>query len=180
MSRGRINRSTWWLQYTLPLLLLSLLATGADLAFGYVTWTDVAATEAAVMGTYDAGPFTTLVAVLTIVPSISSTVTRLHDRGHSAWWLLLALVPLFGVIALLVMIGFLRGNGGPNRYGPPQQPPHAAAGEPEQCGQQRHGRGHADRDADPGGNAHHHEVRHARQREPGLEQCRIDVRATAG
>ena len=45
VSRGRINRSTWWLQYTLPLMLLSVLATTADLAFGYVSWTDLMATD---------------------------------------------------------------------------------------------------------------------------------------
>jgi uncharacterized membrane protein YhaH (DUF805 family) len=130
VSRGRINRSTWWLQYTLPLLLLSLLGTAADLAFGYIAWTDLMATDASFLTTYDTGPFTTLVAVLTIVPSISSTVTRLHDRGHSAWWLLLALVPFVGVIALLVITGFLRGDGGPNRYGPPTRPPQELAGDP--------------------------------------------------
>jgi uncharacterized membrane protein YhaH (DUF805 family) len=45
-------------------------------------------------------------------------VARLHDRGHSAWWLLWILLPLVGVIVLLVQNGFLRGDGGPNRYGP--------------------------------------------------------------
>jgi uncharacterized membrane protein YhaH (DUF805 family) len=130
VSRGRINRSTWWLQYTLPLVLLSLLGTTADLAFGYLTWNDLVATDPSSMGMYDTGPFATTVAVLTVVPSISSTVTRLHDRGHSAWWLLLGLVPLFGVIALLVIAGFLRGDGGPNRYGPPNRPPQQLAGEP--------------------------------------------------
>jgi uncharacterized membrane protein YhaH (DUF805 family) len=126
VSRGRINRSTWWLRYALPIVLLSLLGTAADLAFGYTTLPDLVATDASFTTAYNTGPFATFVALLTFVPSISSNVTRLHDRGHSAWWLLLALVPLFGVIALLVMIGFLRGNGGPNRYGPPQVPPQAA------------------------------------------------------
>ena len=130
VSRGRINRATWWLHYTLPLLLLSLLGTAADFAFGYSTLSDVMATDASFLTTYDTGPFATVVALLTIVPSISSTVTRLHDRGHSAWWLLITFVPLVGVLALLVITGFLRGDAGPNRYGPPQQPPQAAAGEP--------------------------------------------------
>ena len=130
VSRGRINRSTWWLRYALPIVLLSLLGTAADLAFGYTTVPDLVATDASFTTAYDTGPFATVVALLTFVPSISSNVTRLHDRGHSAWWLLLAFVPLVGVVVLLVMIGFLRGNDGPNRYGPPQLPPHAAAGEP--------------------------------------------------
>jgi uncharacterized membrane protein YhaH (DUF805 family) len=131
VSRGRINRSTWWLRYTLPLLLLSLLGTAADFAFGYSSLAQMTATtDASFVTAWDTGPFATAVGALTIVPSISSTVTRLHDRGHSAWWLLIAFVPLFGVLVLFVMTGFLRGNGGPNRYGPPPMPPHAAAGEP--------------------------------------------------
>jgi uncharacterized membrane protein YhaH (DUF805 family) len=130
VSRGRINRSTWWLRYALPLVLLSFLATAADIAFGYTTLPSAAATAVDFLTAFNTGPFATVVAVLTFVPSVSSNVTRLHDRGHSAWWLLLAFVPIVGVIALLVLIGFLRGDGGPNRYGPPQLPPQAAAGEP--------------------------------------------------
>ncbi len=130
VSRGRINRSTWWLRYALPIVLLSFLGTAADIAFGYTTLPSGAATDADFLTAFNTGPFATVVAVLTFVPSVSSNVTRLHDRGHSAWWLLLAFVPVVGVIALLVMIGFLRGDGGPNRYGPPPLPPQAAAGEP--------------------------------------------------
>ena len=130
VSRGRIDRSTWWLRYTLPLVLLSLLATVTDLAFGYTEWAEVASTDASFLSAYDTGPFVTVVGFLTLVPSISSTVTRLHDRGLSAWWLMVALVPIVGVIVLLVMAGFLRGDGGPNRYGPPTRPPQELAGDP--------------------------------------------------
>jgi uncharacterized membrane protein YhaH (DUF805 family) len=130
VSRGRISRSTWWLHYTLPILLLSLLGMAADIAFGYTTVPELVATDASFTTAYDTGPFATAVALLTIVPSISSTVTRLHDRGHSAWWLLIALVPLVGVIVLFVMTGFLRGDGGPNRYGPPPRPPRAPVDDP--------------------------------------------------
>ena len=130
VSRGRIDRSTWWLRYTLPLVLLSLLSTVTDLAFGYTEWAELASTDASFLSAYDTGPFVTVVGFLTLVPSISSTVTRLHDRGLSAWWLLVALVPIVGVIVLLVMTGFLRGDGGPNRYGPPPRAPQEPAGDP--------------------------------------------------
>jgi len=50
-------------------------------------------------------------------------VARLHDRGHSAWWLLWFLLPVVGWIVLFVQNAFLRGDGGPNRYGPaPDRP----------------------------------------------------------
>jgi uncharacterized membrane protein YhaH (DUF805 family) len=118
LRRGRITRRTYWLHYFVPILVLSILAFAADLAFGFAT-VDGSATSTGASGSLQAGWFTLAVFVLTIVPSISSQVTRLHDRGHSAWWLLFGLIPLVGGILLLVQTGFLRGDGGPNRYGPP-------------------------------------------------------------
>ena len=129
VSRGRINRSTFWLHYVLPIVGLGLLALFADLAFGFTDTATLAATTS-VGGAADLGLFSTVVSLLTIVPSISSNVTRLHDRGHSAWWLLLALIPLVGPILLLVQTGFLRGDAGPNRYGPPPGVPLPPAGDP--------------------------------------------------
>jgi uncharacterized membrane protein YhaH (DUF805 family) len=115
VCRGRISRRTWWLRYALPILGLSVLAALADASLGYPLVT-IAPDSGAV--DYLSGPMSGLVSLLTLVPSISSTVARLHDRGHSAWWLLWFLLPLVGVIVLLVQNAFLRGDGGPNRYGP--------------------------------------------------------------
>ena len=67
----------------------------------------------------DYGPFVTVIGLLTLVPSVSAQVTRLHDRGMPAWWLLLNLVPFFGQLTLLVITGVLPGQPHPNRYGPP-------------------------------------------------------------
>jgi uncharacterized membrane protein YhaH (DUF805 family) len=100
----------------LPLCGLALLAAFADPALGY----DPFALEPPQGDTFfDAtgGPLSALLSVLTLVPSISSMVARLHDRGHSAWWLLWYLVPIVGWIVLVVDTGFLRGHGH-NRYGP--------------------------------------------------------------
>jgi uncharacterized membrane protein YhaH (DUF805 family) len=114
VCRGRISRQTWWLRYALPIAGLALLAALADVSLGYPTFT--VAPDGVVE--YVGGPVSTAISLLTVVPSISSTVTRLHDRGHSAWWLLWFLLPLVGMIVLLVQNGFLRGDGGPNKYGP--------------------------------------------------------------
>ncbi|MGY2080181.1 DUF805 domain-containing protein [Modestobacter sp. SYSU DS0657] len=67
----------------------------------------------------EGGPVTAISALLLIVPNIASTVTRLHDRDHSAWWLLWVLVPGVGWLVLLVTAGFLGTQPHPNRYGRP-------------------------------------------------------------
>ena len=117
LRRGRISRRTWWLHYTLPLAGLSILAGIADGALGYP---GLLATEPpAGFVDWFGGPLSLALWLFGIVPSVTSNVTRLHDRGHSAWWLRWGLVPLVGAILLLVQMGFLRGDGGPNRYGAP-------------------------------------------------------------
>ncbi len=72
--------------------------------------------------TYTGGPVSTLISLFSLVPSISSSVARLHDRGHSAWWLLWWLLPIVGWFVLLVQNAFLAGHPVPNRYGPPPLP----------------------------------------------------------
>jgi uncharacterized membrane protein YhaH (DUF805 family) len=125
VRRGRIDRRTWWLQYTAPLAALSLLALLADLSSG-----STSSLLAVAAGQESFGPAFQVVALLTTPASISASATRLHDRGMPAWWLLLAFVPFVGPLVLLVLNGFLRGDGGPNRYGPPTGAPQAPAAEP--------------------------------------------------
>lgn len=121
LRRGRIPRRTWWLHYTLPIMVFNVLAGLADQSFGFGDLASVGGPPPAPsVGT--GGPFALLVTLLTVVPTVSASVTRLHDRGHSAWWLAWTVAPVVGVLVLLVQNGFLRGDGGPNRYGPPVAP----------------------------------------------------------
>jgi len=46
------------------------------------------------------------------------SVKRLHDRAHSAWALLWALLPILGVLWLLLQLALLPGTRGENQYGP--------------------------------------------------------------
>jgi uncharacterized membrane protein YhaH (DUF805 family) len=112
VRRGRIDRRTWWLQYTAPLVGLAVLGLFADLAMGNSDLDTIAA------GGSPYGPIVLAVALLTAPAQVSASVARLHDRGMPAWWLLLGLVPYLGGLALLVLNGFLRGDAGLNRYGP--------------------------------------------------------------
>lgn len=64
------------------------------------------------------GHMLTLVySVSALMPGLAVTVRRLHDTEHPGWWLLLALVPIVGAFALLVLLAS-PGDGAPNRYGP--------------------------------------------------------------
>lgn len=55
--------------------------------------------------------------IFVLIPSICVSVRRLHDTGHSGWWLLISLVPLVGGIVLLVFYCLDSQKGG-NQYGP--------------------------------------------------------------
>jgi uncharacterized membrane protein YhaH (DUF805 family) len=118
VRRGRIGRRTWWSQYFLPLFLLSLLAGIADEVLGYPGL--VAEPGDSGLYAWAGGPVELGLLIFLLAPSVSSQVTRLHDRGQSAWWLLFNLVPVVGPLVLFVRMGFQRGDGGPNRYGPPE------------------------------------------------------------
>ena len=49
--------------------------------------------------------------------SLAIGAKRLHDLDHSAWFLLLHLIPGLGSLVLLIWLGFVRGTEGPNRFG---------------------------------------------------------------
>ena len=55
--------------------------------------------------------------LVVLLPSLAVVVRRLHDTGRSAWWLLIALVPVPGVIVLFVFAVF-GSDPVANRYGP--------------------------------------------------------------
>jgi uncharacterized membrane protein YhaH (DUF805 family) len=52
----------------------------------------------------------------TLLPGLAVMFRRLHDTDRSAWWWLIAFVPLVGAILLIVWL-CQRGTDGPNRFG---------------------------------------------------------------
>lgn len=98
LRRGRISRRTYWLHYALPITAASLAAVVLDVTSGlawYSTGYSGGYTYSA-QETYAGGPFMLLTSLVLLVPSVSALVARLHDRDHSAWWLLWGLVPFAG------------------------------------------------------------------------------------
>ena len=74
-----------------------------------------------------------LFAIGIIVPSIAVNVRRLHDRNMSGWWYLafivLANVPFVGVLVAIgyLVLMFLPGTPGPNRFGEDPKDPTQAS-----------------------------------------------------
>lgn len=63
-------------------------------------------------------PLDLVPAILLVLLMICLWARRLHDRGRSAWWLLGALVPVLGPLALLVECGFRGSAAEAVRFGP--------------------------------------------------------------
>ncbi|ABQ13634.1 DUF805 domain-containing protein [Dichelobacter nodosus] len=59
---------------------------------------------------------TMVFALVTLIPSISVAIRRLHDIGKSGWWFLLILIPILGWITLFVFY-CLDSQAGDNQWG---------------------------------------------------------------
>ncbi|MBR7688333.1 MULTISPECIES: DUF805 domain-containing protein [Acinetobacter] len=89
--KGRARRSEFW-YFELFCVLMSL-------AFSFIS--------------EDAA---TIVMLITFIPNIAVSVRRLHDIGRSGWWMLIALVPIAGILLLLFWAA-QEGNSASNQYG---------------------------------------------------------------
>ena len=93
---GRSSRSAYWWFYLFALIVI-FAAAFVDAAAG------------------TGGIISVLVVLALFLPQLAVSVRRLHDAGHSGWWLLISLVPLIGAIVLLVFS--LQESRGPNEWG---------------------------------------------------------------
>ena len=93
---GRSSRPAYWWFYLFGVLVL-IVALAIDYALGA------------------GGILYALAALAMLLPNLAVFVRRLHDAGHSGWWLLIALLPLIGAIVLLVFT--LQGSDAPNQWG---------------------------------------------------------------
>ncbi|MCL2154372.1 MAG: DUF805 domain-containing protein [Leptospirales bacterium] len=55
-------------------------------------------------------------AIAVLLPSLAVAIRRLHDTNRSGWFLLLALIPILGVIILIIFF-VQEGTPGDNQYG---------------------------------------------------------------
>ena len=103
--KGRTGRRDYWLYCAWPLVLLQLLASIGDI-YLIRAWPQMI------------GLVSVTVGAIVLWPAIAVSTKRLHDRGKQGWWLLLLLVPLVGGVWYIIEVGLLKGDDGPNDYGP--------------------------------------------------------------
>ncbi len=106
--RGRATRTQFWMFTLVHMLIIIAL----QVMMGALT-----PAPGSVDGGAAAGIFGLLVLVYilgTLVPSLAITARRLHDSGRSAWWYLLSLIP---VIGLVVLVFFCLDSDADNKWG---------------------------------------------------------------
>ncbi len=95
---GRASRSEYWWFYL----------------FYFVSYIGIAILDSMITG----GIIAVLYSLALMIPSITAGVRRLHDTDRVGWWMLIALIPLVGVIVLIIFLAH-KGTPGENRFGPP-------------------------------------------------------------
>ena len=111
---GRATRSEYWFFYLLFWLgMIPVFAAGAFLANAMneaspIHYNPVAGKVFLAM--------IVVYAAIMFFPLLSVSIRRLHDVGHSAWFLLIYLIPVFGGPIMLILFT-LPGTRGPNDFG---------------------------------------------------------------
>lgn len=82
---GRSQRSEYWFFY-LGYIVLSILAMVLDIVLGTIAI------------------FQSIVALGLFIPAIAVSIRRLHDIGKSGWWMLLAIIPILGLVLLYFFV----------------------------------------------------------------------------
>lgn len=96
---GRASRKEYWMFFLVNILIM--------IGFSLVS-SVLRSTIIQVLGI--------LYIIAILVPSLAVYVRRLHDTNHSAWWILLSLIPIVGGIILLIFL-VTDSQAGDNRFG---------------------------------------------------------------
>ncbi len=93
---GRARRSEYWYFFLFNIIAL-MVAAGIDSLYGMPV----------LYGIY---------ALASFIPGLAVAIRRLHDTDKSGWFILIALIPLIGLILIYFMC--VDGTPGTNKYGP--------------------------------------------------------------
>jgi len=101
---GRAQRSEFW-WYVLAVTIIGMVLSRLDQSlFGMSAF-----------GT-PVGILSPLFSLAVLIPNIAVGARRLHDIGRSGWWMLIALIPLVGILVLIYWYA-QPGTAGDNEYG---------------------------------------------------------------
>lgn len=101
-TKGRMSRKEWWVDQIPLALVLLIIYVGLSNNFSISSLLLIS-------------PWVALILAAQAVISIK----RFHDLDRSGWYYLLALIPGIGSLILTIWLGFIKGNEGENRFGPP-------------------------------------------------------------
>ncbi len=110
--QGRARRSEFWWFWVFTLL-VSIVAGLIDQAIGW----QVVSTAGGETFAYNPGWIQSLASLVLVLPWISVTVRRLHDRDATGWWWWLNVLCCIGPLILLFVYYVQPGTVGPNKYG---------------------------------------------------------------
>ena len=108
---GRINRAKFWLGGVILVILDGIMFS-------------IVGSYATIDQDHESTVFLVLVVISVVVliatayASICLGIKRYHDRGKSGVWVLIQLIPAIGSVWYFIEAGCLRGQPGPNLYGP--------------------------------------------------------------
>lgn len=105
---GRARRKEYWFFYIFQLIALMALSLIASI-IGGITGDPESAVVLAIV-------FSFVYMLVTLIPNLAVSVRRLHDTGHSGFWLLLGLIPMGNLVLLVFMC--IDSSRGDNDYGP--------------------------------------------------------------
>jgi len=100
---GRARRAEFW-YFALFNLIFAIILTVLDRVLGLA-------------GANGLGPLYVIYLLAIVLPSLAVEFRRLHDTDRTAWWILISLVPIVGIIVLIVFF-CQKGTAGDNKYGP--------------------------------------------------------------
>ena len=103
---GRASRSEFW-YFVLFMVIANIILNIIDTALFHT----VVVSEAGTVGILSG-----LFSLAMLIPNLAVAARRLHDVGHTGWWLLIGLT---GIGALVLLFWYVsRGEEGANAYGP--------------------------------------------------------------